>query len=127
MKGKTGPKLPPAGRGNPPPPIMASMEQGASKMVGRLPDQGTFRRFFQRNENFGLEITFLKVNRFYNRQIVKMMNYETNCHKKHFLKVLIKNNLKMKNRKDLDRLVVDSVFHSNQVSFRNRFIGEIKQ
>lgn len=35
VKGKSGPKLPPAGRGNPPPPIMASMEQ-----IGRMPDQG---------------------------------------------------------------------------------------
>lgn len=34
VKGKTGPKLPPAGRNNPPPPGMASMD------IGRLPDQG---------------------------------------------------------------------------------------
>ena len=55
MKGKTGPKLPPAGRGNPPPPIMASMEQGASKIVGRLPDQGMFRLIFQKMRILDLE------------------------------------------------------------------------
>ena len=55
MKGKSGPKLPPAGRGNPPPPIMASMEQG--KAVGRLPDQGMFRKIIAKN--FRLEIMLI--------------------------------------------------------------------
>ena len=51
VKGKSGPKLPPAGRGNPPPPIMASMEQG--KAVGRLPDQGMLQKnYFQKISDF---------------------------------------------------------------------------